>query len=205
MIIDTWEMIASAHQRYGKSAIDTVIASMSERASDVLAMLLLAREVGVDQDVDLVPLFETIDDLKNAPAMMSALFRMPVYQQYLAKRDDGRGLRQQIMLGYSDSGKDGGYLASNWELYTAERSLTQVCHAAGIAVQFFPWPRRQHRAWRRPHQPDDLGATVRWDGWWRQDYRTRGSDRLSLCERGDRSPSPPPSVERGHHPFGAVA
>ena len=137
MIIDTWEMIAVAHQRYGKGAIDTVIASMSEQASDVLAMLLLAREVGVDEDVDLVPLFETIDDLQNAPVMMQSLFQMPIYRKYLAARDDGRGWRQQIMLGYSDSSKDGGYLASNWELYTAEQALTAVCNEADVSVQFF--------------------------------------------------------------------
>ena len=137
MIIDTWEMIAVAHQRYGSIAIDTVIASMSESASDVLAMLLLAREVGVDKDLDLVPLFETIDDLHNAPEMMATLFQMPVYREYLAGRDVGRGWRQQIMLGYSDSGKDGGYLASNWELYTANRALTRVCDEAGVSLQLF--------------------------------------------------------------------
>lgn len=137
MIIDTWEMIAIAHQRYGSIAIDTVIASMSKNTSDVLAMLLLAREVGVDKDVDLVPLFETIADLRHAPTMMSTLFQTPVYQDYLKSRDDGRGIRQQIMLGYSDSGKDGGYFASNWELYNANRALTSVCNEAGVSLQLF--------------------------------------------------------------------
>ena len=137
MIIDTWEMIALAHQRYGVIAIDTVIASMSQSASDILAMLLLAREVGVHQDVDLVPLFETIADLRGAPAMMSRLFATPVYREYLAARCAGGKPRQQIMLGYSDSGKDGGYLASNWELYRANRELTRACGEAGVSLQLF--------------------------------------------------------------------
>ncbi len=137
MIIDTWEMIALAHQRYGAIAIDTVIASMSANASDVLAMLLLAREVGVAHQLDLVPLFETIEDLHNAPAMMANLFKNPAYQEYLTSRDVGRGWRQQIMLGYSDSSKDGGYLASNWELYTANRELNQVCDEHGVSLQLF--------------------------------------------------------------------
>ncbi len=67
-VIATWRMIAAAHRRYGKNVIDTVIASMSQAPSDVLTMLLLAHEVGVAHDVDLVPLFETIDDLERAPA-----------------------------------------------------------------------------------------------------------------------------------------
>ena len=137
MIINTWEMIAIAHQRFGSIAIDTVIASMSQNASDVLAMLLLAQEVGVDENLDVVPLFETISDLHNAPTMMSTLFDIPVYLDYLHSRDDGRGIRQQIMLGYSDSGKDGGYIASNWELYNASRALLDVCNEAGVSLQLF--------------------------------------------------------------------
>src|SRR5690606_24351759 len=114
-VISTWRMIAEAQRRYGKMVIDSVIASMSTAPSDILTMLLLGREVGVQNDVDLVPLFETIDDLKAAPEVMEGLFNNPEYRKHL----EARGMRQQIMLGYSDSNKDGGYLASNWNLYVA--------------------------------------------------------------------------------------
>ncbi len=132
-IIATWRMVAKAHQDYGTGIIDTFIASMSQKPSDILAMLLLAKEVGIENDIDIVPLFETIDDLHNAPAVMTALFANPHYHQHLK----ARGNRQQIMIGYSDSGKDGGYLASNWNLYTAQAQLAEICTAAGVALELF--------------------------------------------------------------------
>ncbi|MDZ4771086.1 MAG: phosphoenolpyruvate carboxylase, partial [Chloroflexota bacterium] len=132
-VIATWRMIARAHKTYGTVAIDSVIASMSTAPSDVLTLLLFAREVGVEKAVDLAPLFETIEDLQSAPAIMAALFENPQYRTYLA----GRGDRQQIMLGYSDSNKDGGYFASNWGLYTAQQALAEVCDRYGIALELF--------------------------------------------------------------------
>jgi phosphoenolpyruvate carboxylase len=128
LVIATWRMIGEAHKRYGTVAIDSVIASMSQNASDVLTMLLLAHEVGVQNDVDIVPLFETIDDLQGAPEIMQALFVNPQYQKHIA----ARAYRQQIMIGYSDSNKDGGYLASNWNLYTAQAMLAETCANAQI-------------------------------------------------------------------------
>jgi phosphoenolpyruvate carboxylase len=132
-IIATWRMIAEAHKQYGPVVIDTFIASMSQQPSDVLAMLMLAQEVGVDPQLDIVPLFETIDDLDRAPAIMQTLFQNPAYRSHLAKR----GMRQQIMIGYSDSGKDGGYLASNWFLYGAQQRLSDICKQAGVTLQLF--------------------------------------------------------------------
>ncbi len=131
-IIEQWRMIAQCQRLYGTSAVDTVIASMSTAPSDVLTMLLLAHEVGVTE-IDLVPLFETIDDLQNAPAIMAALFDIPVYREHLT----GRGMRQQIMLGYSDSNKDGGYLASNWGLYIAQERLGELCRDRGVLLELF--------------------------------------------------------------------
>ncbi len=133
MIIATWRMIAQAHRTYGPDVIDTVIASMTTAPSDMLTMLLFAHETGIAPHVDLVPLFETVDDLRNAPQVMRALFETPEYRAYLAARDD----RQQIMIGYSDSSKDGGYLASNWGLYTAQEALGQTCADYGIGVVMF--------------------------------------------------------------------
>lgn len=111
-------MIAQAHASYGPACIDTVIASMTQTASDVLSMLLFAREVGVEDNIDLVPLFETVDDLHAAPEIMRQLFENALYMAHLR----ARGMRQQIMLGYSDSNKDGGYLASNWS-YIRHKNL----------------------------------------------------------------------------------
>ncbi len=132
-VIATWRMIRRAHRLHGTHAIDSVIASMCTAPSDALTMLLFARETAIEPHVDIVPLFETIDDLHSAPAIMEALFDNPVYRDYLKHRGD----RQQIMLGYSDSNKDGGYLASNWSLYTAQRALSQVCRARGIELELF--------------------------------------------------------------------
>src|SRR5215510_13212317 len=136
-IIATWRMISEAHQRYGPAVIDTVIASMSQQPSDVLAMLLMATEVGMANALDLVPLFETLDDLHRSAEMMAVLFANPTYRQHLVARSTGSTLHQQIMLGYSDSGKDGGYLASNWQLYHAQQVLTTTCEAHGISLQLF--------------------------------------------------------------------
>ncbi|MYD08803.1 MAG: phosphoenolpyruvate carboxylase [Chloroflexi bacterium] len=136
-VIRTWQMIAEAHARYDSIVIDTVIASMSRHPSDVLAMLLFAREVGIDNDVYIVPLFETIDDLYRAPAIMEELFDNREYRKHLVARSGKRGLRQQVMIGYSDSSKDGGYLASNWNLYNAQRILTEKCVAKGVSLELF--------------------------------------------------------------------
>ena len=132
-VINTWRMVAKAHRRYGTAVIDSVIASMSTAPSDILTMLLYAREVGVSASVDLVPLFETIDDLERAPQIMEALFNNPLYMEHLR----GRGMRQQIMLGYSDSNKDGGYLSSNWSLYTAQQALSELCARYEVDLELF--------------------------------------------------------------------
>lgn len=132
-IIATWRMVAQAHKQYGKASIDTFIASMSQQPSDILAMVLLAHEVGIEDDIDIVPLFETIDDLQNAPKVMTALFANETYSKHLKVR----GNHQQVMIGYSDSGKDGGYMASNWNLYTAQHDLAEICKAHGISLELF--------------------------------------------------------------------
>jgi phosphoenolpyruvate carboxylase len=132
-VIGTWRMIASAQRQFGTVAIDSAIASMSTAPSDILTMLLFAKEVGVRQDIDLVPLFETIEDLQAAPGIMVVLFANPAYRDHLQTR----GMRQQIMLGYSDSNKDGGYLASNWNLYVAQQALAEVCATHGVELELF--------------------------------------------------------------------
>jgi phosphoenolpyruvate carboxylase len=132
-IIGTWRTIAEAHSKFSIGVIDTVIASMSQKPSDVLAMLLFAHEMGCSHNLDIVPLFETIDDLANAPIVMETLFKMDIYKSQLEKRR----MRQQIMIGYSDSGKDGGYIASNWHLYSAQQVLADMCAKYGVQLELF--------------------------------------------------------------------
>ena len=130
---------------YGVDAIGLYIISMARSAADVLAVLALARhgqffapasqsdERKTDVPLDIAPLFETVDDLKNAPDTLRALLDDPVYRAHLRARGD----RQWVMLGYSDSGKDGGTLASRWGLQRAQVELLEVAQHAGIRLAFF--------------------------------------------------------------------
>jgi phosphoenolpyruvate carboxylase len=129
--------VDEARTRYGAHAFGPYIVSMSRSAADALAVLALARLAGcTDGDavpLDVAPLFETIDDLAAAPATITALLADPVYRTHLAKRGD----RQLVMLGYSDSAKDGGLLASRWALQRAQVELMQLAQAHGVQVTFF--------------------------------------------------------------------
>jgi phosphoenolpyruvate carboxylase len=127
-----------SRRRYGLEATGLYIISMARTAADVLAVLALARRGGLasagqDVPLDIAPLFETVDDLHNAPATLQALLDDPVYRQHLAARGD----QQWVMLGYSDSGKDAGTLASRWGLQRAQGELLDVARAAGIQLAFF--------------------------------------------------------------------
>ena len=126
-----------SRQRYGADATGLYIISMARSAADVLAVLALARYGGLVSGahvpLDIAPLFETVDDLKNAPHTLRALLDDPVYRDHLRIRDDC----QWVMLGYSDSGKDGGTLASRWGLQRAQVELLEVAQQAGIRLAFF--------------------------------------------------------------------
>lgn len=136
-LYDVFATLGDARRRYGREAVGLYIISMARAAADVLAVLALARYGGlVDKGcvpLNIAPLFETVDDLKNAPATLRALLDDPVYRQHLAARGD----QQWVMLGYSDSGKDGGTLASRWGLQRAQVELLEVANAAGIQLAFF--------------------------------------------------------------------
>jgi phosphoenolpyruvate carboxylase len=129
--------IADARKRYGTEATGLYIISMAESAADVLAVLALARRGGLLEDghvpLDVAPLFETIDDLRDGPATLQTLLDNPVYRAHLSVRED----RQWVMLGYSDSGKDGGTVASRWSLQRAQVEMLEVAQAAGIRLAFF--------------------------------------------------------------------
>ncbi|MDA3913296.1 phosphoenolpyruvate carboxylase, partial [Oleiagrimonas sp.] len=133
-----FETLADARQRYGVAATGPYIISMAESAADVLAVLALARYGGFTDDggavpLDVAPLFETVDDLRNGPDTLRALLKDPVYRAHLTARGDS----QLIMLGYSDSGKDGGILAARWGLQRAQAELLDVAGEAGIQLTFF--------------------------------------------------------------------
>ncbi len=121
--------VAAAVQRVGPGAFGRYIVSMSESVTDVLEPLILAREVGFR--VLPVPLFETLDDLTRAPQVVWELLSLPEYRAVLGDSV------QEIMLGYSDSNKDAGFLAANWALHEAQRAIADVCRRAGVPWRFF--------------------------------------------------------------------
>ncbi len=130
---------ADAHRRYGAAALPHYVISKADSVSDILEVAVLLKEVGLLRpregrlDVDIVPLFETIGDLQRCGPVMQALFAVPGYRRLLASR----GGIQEVMLGYSDSNKDGGYLTSTWELYKAELSLIEVFRRHGVGLRLF--------------------------------------------------------------------
>ncbi|WP_018150618.1 phosphoenolpyruvate carboxylase [Leeia oryzae] len=135
-----FDAIRDIRQAFGKDAIVHAIISNANSASDVLEVALIQKECGmlrlapqVKADLMVVPLFETIDDLQRSASIMQSLFELPFYRSLI---DAKRGT-QEIMLGYSDSNKDGGYLTSNWELYQAEVALVKVCDAANVKLRLF--------------------------------------------------------------------
>jgi phosphoenolpyruvate carboxylase len=131
--LEVFDVIRRAHERLGAAAVDSYVVSMTRGASDILEVLLLARNAGVADALDVVPLFETIDDLHAARGIMERLFDNFMYAAHLKTR----GRAQPIMIGYSDSNKDGGYLTANWELHLAQRALARLCDEHGVRLTLF--------------------------------------------------------------------
>jgi phosphoenolpyruvate carboxylase len=132
--IRMFRLIRSILTDVNSQVIDTYIVSMTRSPTDLLAVQWLAREAKVPAAaLDIVPLFETIDDLHGAPVVMATLFELPAYQEKLR----ARGNQQQVQIGYSDSTKDGGYVTANWELYRAQRSLCEVCRSHEVQLLLF--------------------------------------------------------------------
>lgn len=128
-----FRLIRQAHERIAPEAIGAYIISMTTSVSHVLEVLLLAKDAGLFGKIDIAPLFETIDDLVRAPEIMAALFESPIYRKHLARR----GNRQEIMIGYSDSNKDGGFLRSSWSLYEAQERLAHICADHSVQLTLF--------------------------------------------------------------------
>lgn len=136
--LDVFRAVARLRPRYGARAFGPYIVSMSRSAADALSVLALARLAGcVEADgrvpLDVAPLFETVDDLDAAADTLRALFADPVYREHLA----ARGNRQVVMLGYSDSAKDGGMVASRWALQQTQIALTALAADSGVRIAFF--------------------------------------------------------------------
>tara|TARA_Y100000815_G_scaffold162885_1_gene147813 strand:- start:2659 stop:5349 length:2691 start_codon:yes stop_codon:yes gene_type:complete len=130
---------AASHRKYGRGCITNYIVSMSESVSDLLEVHILLKEAGLyipgeklEAHVMAVPLFETVADLEAAPAIMERWFGLPEVQAINAARN-----HQEVMIGYSDSNKDGGYLTSTWQLSRGSTALGPVFEKAGVSMQLF--------------------------------------------------------------------
>ncbi|MDH5553369.1 MAG: phosphoenolpyruvate carboxylase, partial [Nitrosomonas sp.] len=131
---------AEIQRRFGHDALPNYIISMTTRVINVLEVALLLKEVGLLQagenpklGLNIIPLFETIGDLRICGKVMDELFSIPYYRELLLSR----GNVQEVMLGYSDSNKDGGFLTSNWEIYKAEIELTKIFTKHKIELRLF--------------------------------------------------------------------
>ena len=140
-VLGTFRAIATIQRESGEKGACTYIVSMTQSADDLLRVLLFARETGLvdlaDETprsaIDVVPLFETLDDLANAPQIMESLLEDKAYRRQLA----ARGNVQEVMIGYSDSNKDAGIFASSWGLYRVQESLARIFDDAGVRLRIF--------------------------------------------------------------------
>lgn len=140
--LEVYRTVYRAQKEYGERCITSYLISMTEAASDILEVMVFSKEVGLFQKeadgtvtctLQSVPLFETIDDLHAAPGIMRRLLSMPIYRQSVTAMND----LQEIMLGYSDSNKDGGVVTANWELRVALKQITAAASEFGVKLKFF--------------------------------------------------------------------
>jgi phosphoenolpyruvate carboxylase len=155
--IETLRVLRQLQTEFGEEICQTYIISMTNDVSDILEVMLLAKEAGLYDPVTgimalrISPLFETVDDLRKAPAIMQALFEFSVYRTALAGGYDCVDVRehmpsqqskfpanlQEVMVGYSDSNKDSGFLSSNWEIHKAQKALQKVAEQYGVMLRLF--------------------------------------------------------------------
>lgn len=131
--IALFQLLRRTYDAYGSEPLGVFIISMTQSASDVLAVLLLAHWAGIGDKLDIVPLFEQMEALQSSAHIMGSLFANPAYAQHLA----ARRMQQQVMVGYSDSNKESGLVAANWALYQAQTALTQLCRAHNVTLTLF--------------------------------------------------------------------
>ncbi|MBM5815434.1 MAG: phosphoenolpyruvate carboxylase [Cyanobacteria bacterium K_Offshore_surface_m2_239] len=136
-----FQMLHRLQQEFGPRICRTYVISMSHTVSDLLEVLLLAKEAGLVDPVEkrsqllVIPLFETVEDLQRAPAVMARLFQEPFYRELL--RSESQIPLQEVMLGYSDSNKDSGFLSSNWEIHRAQIALQELSNQHAVCLRIF--------------------------------------------------------------------
>jgi phosphoenolpyruvate carboxylase len=138
-VLETFRTAAAILERRCPEALRTYIISSTTDPAHLLEVLLLAREAGLFRPedevsrLDIVPLFEALEPLQQGPAIMQRLFDLPVYRRHL----ELRGMVQEVMIGYSDSNKESGFLQSAWALYRAQTELVDTAKRAGVSIRFF--------------------------------------------------------------------
>ncbi len=138
-----FRMLDRLQKEFGSRICRSYVISMSHTASDLLEVLLLAKEFGLvsitsdSSDLLVIPLFETVEDLQRAPSVMEELFNSEIYMKLLPRVGDKNQPLQELMLGYSDSNKDSGFLSSNWEIHQAQIALQNLASQHGIALRLF--------------------------------------------------------------------
>jgi phosphoenolpyruvate carboxylase len=133
---ETWslfQLIGRTTDIYGPELLGPIIISMTHAAADVLTVLLLAKWAGCKIPPQITPLFESIQDLRDAPGILEFLFTCGVYREHLASKQN----EQMVMIGYSDSNKDGGYLMANWSLYQAQEEIARVAREHNVELTIF--------------------------------------------------------------------
>ena len=150
--VETFRMLRRLHQEFGAEICQTYVISMNRDVSDILEVLLLAKEAGLYDpatgitSIQVVPLFETVEDLKKAPIVMQSLFELHLYRSALTGGYEPTPANaipglvphlQEVMLGYSDSNKDAGFLSSNWEIHKAQKALQSIAEKFAVKLRIF--------------------------------------------------------------------
>ncbi|MFM9874235.1 MAG: phosphoenolpyruvate carboxylase [Fimbriimonadaceae bacterium] len=140
-IREIFRTIKKAHSTYSPESVPCYIISMTHGLSDILEPIILAKDAGLlrykegnpESAIDFVPLLETIDDLEFGKSLLESLFTNPLYQSILSSRNN----TQEVMLGYSDSSKDGGYFTANWSLHKAQSDLSRIAEKHNVHLRYF--------------------------------------------------------------------
>ncbi len=133
---ETWslfQLIARTNDIYGSELLGPIVISMTHAAADVLTVLLLAKWAGCKNIPQIAPLFESVRDLKDASNILESLFSSEIYREHLKLHHN----EQMVMIGYSDSNKDGGYLMANWSLYQAQEEITRMAQQQQVRLTIF--------------------------------------------------------------------